>query len=265
MEGTEDPALDTILSTIKPVKQENIMQKLQQKMNRKTERQEKADRLSKVLTEVNRENELEQRQAASKLQDAVRRKLPLDTSTQQLINETLRTRKQFKQDSAITIQNAIRSKQARTEFKQNKELKSISDSVVNDIQNQIRKQQDPFINAGTKIQSAIRGQKGRKETAIKLETKIKHDKINEIGDKYIRQKAASTIQRKVRRKKNPVIISTEPLRPSTKPMIDIISDRVSKNVVKNSLDKIIKKQQTASAATLQNAMRRKTDMMRKNN
>ena len=93
MEGTEDTALDTILSTIKTsqARKKNIA-----KMNRKTERQEKADRLSKVLTEVNRENELEQHQAVLKLQDAVRRKLPLDTSTQQLINETLRTRKQFK-------------------------------------------------------------------------------------------------------------------------------------------------------------------------
>jgi hypothetical protein len=44
--------------------------------------------------------------------------------------------------------------------------------------------------AATNIQKVVRGIKGRKETAVKLETKIKHDKIYEIGDKYIRQKAA---------------------------------------------------------------------------
>ena len=63
-------------------------------------------------------------EAALKLQDVVRRKLPLTTSTQQIQNDMLKARKQLKQDSAITIQNAIKSKKARTRLKQNKELKT---------------------------------------------------------------------------------------------------------------------------------------------
>jgi hypothetical protein len=42
-------------------------------------------------------------------------------------------------------------------------------------------------------------------------------------------------------------------------MIDILSDNVSRNVVKKSMNYIIRKQQTTAAATLQSAMRRKAD------
>ena len=68
-----------------------------------------------------------------------------------------------KQDIAAgTIRNAIKSKQARTKLKQNKALKPISETVVSDMQNQIRKQQEPFINAGIKIQKVVRGHDLRK-------------------------------------------------------------------------------------------------------
>ena len=123
------------------------------------------------------------------------------------------------QNAASTIQKAIKSKKARAELKQNKELKTISDTVVDDMQNKMRKQQEPFIKAATKIQSTFRGHKGREETAIKLETKLKQKKMR-----------------------------------------DILSDRVSKNVIKNSLDKIIRKQAAEnkmnhSAIKIQSAVR----------
>ena len=44
-------------------------------------------------------------------------------------------------------------------------MKQISDAVIDDMQNQIRKQQEPFINAGTKIQKVVRGHKVRKPLA----------------------------------------------------------------------------------------------------
>ncbi len=93
-----------------------------------------------------------------------------------------------KTNAASTIQNAIKSKKARAELKQNKELKSVSNAVVEDMQNQLRKQQEPYINAGTKIQKVVRGHKARKQ-------------LPEIKEEYDRQQltnqmnnAASTMQ-----------------------------------------------------------------------
>ena len=44
-----------------------------------------------------------------------------------------------KQDATTTIKNAIKSKKARAELKQNKDLKVISNAAVEDMQNQINK------------------------------------------------------------------------------------------------------------------------------
>jgi hypothetical protein len=144
------------------------------------------------------DNAVNQPAAATKIQSAVRNR----NATNEVIKRA--TQKQEKGDAATKIQSAVRNRNATNEV----------------IKRATQKQEK---QAATAIQSAMRGHKGRKETALKLETKLKQDKI-----------------------------------------IDIISNRISKNVVKNSLDKIVKKQQTAAAAaTLQSAMRRKTDMMKK--
>ena len=52
-------------------------------------------------------------QAASKLQDAIRRKLPLNTSTQQLQNSMLTQMKKQRNDAAMGIQRLFRESKAR--------------------------------------------------------------------------------------------------------------------------------------------------------
>ena len=100
--------------------------------------------------------------------------------------------------SAVTLQNAVRSKQARTKLKQIRESKPISDAVVDDMQNQIRKQQERFINAGKKIQKVVRGHKVRKQLPELMEEADRQqmiDKINQVEQRANRMdKAASTLQ-----------------------------------------------------------------------
>ena len=151
------------------------------------------------------DNAVNQSTAATRIKTAAATKIQSALRNRNALNETIKraAQKQEKGDAATKIQSAVRNRNATNEV----------------IKRATQKQEKR--DAATAIQSAVRGHKGRKETAIKLETKLKQDRI-----------------------------------------IDFISDRVSKNVVKNSLDKIVKKQQTAAAATLQSAMRRKTDMMK---
>jgi hypothetical protein len=138
------------------------------------------------------------------------------------------------------------------------------------MQNQIRKQQEQYIDAGKKIQKVVRGHKVRNQLPEIIEDYDRQQLINKVDKVEQRLNnlgdAAITIQKRFRqnkRKTTPITISNEPPRPSTQPMIDILSDNVSRNVVKKSMNNIIKKQQTAAAARLQSAMRRKTDMMKK--
>lgn len=197
--------------------------------------------------------------------------------------------------AATTIQNALRGNRARNTSRTLNRERTINrmqtdimaHGVVNDTVDNAVNQSTAATRiktaAATKIQSALRNRNALNETikraeqkqekgdaATKIQSAVRNrnatnEVIKRATQKQEKRDAATTIQRKVRENKlkKPVIISTEPPRPSTKPMIDFISDRVSKNVVKNSLDKIVKKQQTAAAATLQSAMRRKTDMMKK--
>ena len=84
-------------------------------------------------------------------------------------------------------------------------------------------------------------------------------RANKIGD------AAITIQKRFRqnkRKTTPITISNEPQTSTINPT-NLIADNVSRNVIKNSLNKIVRKQNAAT--TLQNAIRTRTakrDMMK---
>ncbi len=79
------------------------------------------------LMETLQKEQQKQNQAASKLQDTIRRKLPLNTSTQQLQNEMLTWKKKMKgiQDdinhhSARDIQRVYRGNKTRKTLKENK-------------------------------------------------------------------------------------------------------------------------------------------------
>ena len=106
-----------------------------------------------------------------------------------------------KQDAATTIQNAMKSRKARAELKQNKDLKEISNAVVEDIQNQINKQQEQYINAGTKIQKVVRGHKTRKQLPEIIEEYDRQQLINKINNVEQRanrmNNAAIKIQKKL--------------------------------------------------------------------
>jgi len=92
------------------------------------------------------------------------------------------------------------------------------------------------------------------------------DKINQVEQRANQMSdAAIKIQKRFRqnkRKTTPITISNESPTPTIQPA-ELIADNVSRNVVKRSMNNIIKKQQTAAAARLQSAMRRRTDMMKK--
>ncbi len=83
-----------------------------------------------------------QNTAAVTIQNAVRNHNALNEAISRA------TRKTELNDAASTIQNAIKSKKAPAELKQNKNLKAISNAVVEGMQIQIRKQQEHYINAG---------------------------------------------------------------------------------------------------------------------
>jgi hypothetical protein len=119
-------------------------------------------------------------------------------------------------------------------------------------------------NATTKIQKVVRGHKIRKQLPEIIEEYDRQQMINKINDVEQKankiDKAAFTIQKRFRqnkRKTTPITISNEPPTTTIQPA-NLIADSVSRNVVKKSMNNIIRKQQTAAAATLQSAMRRKT-------
>jgi hypothetical protein len=144
---------------------------------------------------IKRAKEKQENNAATKIQTAVRNHNALNETMKRAkqknqenqINETLDNlmENMKKQDAASTIQKAIKSKKARSELKQKKELKTISDTVVNDMQNQIRKQQEPFINAASTIQRAVKGNKARKA--------MKQENLSLDVEKTIRQQKAKQL------------------------------------------------------------------------
>ena len=140
------------------------------------------------------------------------------------------------------IQSAVRNRNALNETLSRARQKA----AINETQD----------NAATKISKVVRGHNTRKQLPEIIEDYDRQQLINKVDKVEQRVNklgdAAITIQKRFRqnkRKTTPITISNEPPRPSTQPMIDILSDNVSRNVVKKSMNNIIKKQQTAAAAT----------------
>jgi hypothetical protein len=163
-------------------------------IKRAKEKQAKINAATKIQTAVRNHNALNETMKRAKQKQEIQIKETIDNAI-----ENMKI-----QDAASTIQKAIKSKKARAELKQNKELKTISDSVVNDMQNQIRKQQEQFINAGTKIQKVVRGHKVRKQLPELMEEADRQaiiNKINQVEQRANRvNNAASTLQSAMRNK-----------------------------------------------------------------
>jgi hypothetical protein len=123
--------------------------------------------------------------------------------------------------------------------------------------------------AATKIQKVVRGHKIRKQLPEIIEEHDRQQIIKKINETEQRANkigdAAITIQKRFRqnkRKTTPITISNEPQTSTINPT-NLIADNVSRNVIKNSLNKIVRKQNAAT--TLQNAIRTRTakrDMMK---
>ena len=116
------------------------------------------------------------------LQKVVRQKVQ-QNKLQDELNNVIETEQ--KSNAASTIQNAIKSRKARSELKQNKELKTISNAVVGDMQNQIIKQQEPYKNAASTIQGAVKGYKARKA--------MNQEQLSLQGEKQIKQQQAKQL------------------------------------------------------------------------
>ena len=207
--------------------------------------------LKETITKAQQKRDEINQSAATTIQSALRNK--------NAIKET-RTRGQQKA-AATRIQSAVRNKNAlnetikraqqKTEAAQKLRIQEIVDeqyknqpierAVVNDMKNQIAKQQEPFQKAGLKIQKVIRGHNTRKKlTDIMIESDMNKiiDKVNKTEQKANKYNKSASIIQKAVRKNRPITISTEPPRVSTQQMTGIVADRVSKNVVKNSFDKV---------------------------
>ena len=119
----------------------------------------------------------------------------------------------------------------------------IERAVVNDMKNQIVKQQEPFKKAGLKIQKVIRGHNTRKKlTDIMIESDMNKiiDKVNKTEQKANKYNKSASIIQKAVRKNRPITISIEPPRVSTQQMTGIVADRVSIFIVRNSMNKLLK-------------------------
>ncbi len=190
-----------------------------------------------------------------------------------------------KQSSAIRIQNAIRNRKALNETISRAKQKSTQNTAAVTIQSAVRNKNainetlsrarkkaainETHENAATKISKVVRGHKVRKQLPEMIEDIDRQkiiDKINKVEQRANQMSdAAITIQKRFRqnkRKTTPITISNESPTSTIKPA-ELIADNVSRNVVKRSMNNIIKKQQTTAAARLQSAMRRRTDMMKK--
>jgi hypothetical protein len=107
------------------------------------------------------------------------------------------------------------------------------------------------VKAATNIQKIVRGHKTRKQLPEIIEEYDRQQLMNKVDNIEQRanriNKAASTIQKKVRENKRnkPITISNEsPI--STIQPANLISDNVSRNIVKNSLNKIVRNQNAAT-------------------
>ncbi len=112
--------------------------------------------------------------------------------------------------------------------------------------------------AATNIQKVVRGHKVRKQLPEIMEEVDRQaiiDKINQVEQRANRMdKAAITIQKRARGMNTRADVKNT--------AINYLADDLSSSVVYNSVNKIKTRQ---AAATLQSAMRRKTDMMKKDN
>jgi hypothetical protein len=114
--------------------------------------------------------------------------------------------------------------------------------------------------AATKISKVVRGHKVRKQLPEIMEDYDRQqmiDRINQVEQRANQMSdAAIKIQKRFRqnkRKTTPITISNESPTTTIKPA-ELIADNVSRNVVKRSMNNIIKKQQTTAAARLQSAL-----------
>ena len=147
--------------------------------------------------------------------------------------------------SATTIQNALRGNRARNTARTLTREKTITrmqndimaNGVVNDVVDNAVNQ-----SAATTIQSAVRNRNAINETIGRAQKKVAATKIQST----VRNRNAlnETIKKSPEENKQntPITISNQPPIASTQPMVDLVSDNVSGNVVRNSLNKIIKKQ-----------------------
>ena len=126
------------------------------------------------------------------------------------------------------------------------------DTITNEIQTK-NKSRAEINKAASKIKAyAKRNENKPKIDAMKSLLTERIEAKQKIGAAMKAKKA----QQKYINVTTPLTVSTEPPRPSTQPMIDILSDKVSKNVVKKSMDKIIRKQaETAAATNIQKVVR----------
>ena len=115
-------------------------------------------------------------------------------------------------------------------------------------------------NATTKIQKVVRGHKIRKQLPEIIEEYDKQQMINKINNVEQRANklgdAAITIQKRFRqnkRKTTPITISNEPPTTTIQPA-NLIADSVSRNVVKKSMNNIIRKHTARLCSTSDNRM-----------
>ena len=170
----------------------------------------------------------------------------------------------------------MKAKKARAKMSRKAERQQKADALNKVLQQQHQENELKDIfehvqreNAGTKIQKVVRGHKIRKQLPEIIEEHDRQQIINKINEVEQRANkigdAAITIQKRFRqnkRKTTPITISNEPQTSTIKPA-NLIADNVSRNVIKNSLDKIVRKQNAVT--TLQNAIRNRTakrDMMK---
>jgi hypothetical protein len=195
--------------------------KARAKMSRKAERQQKANGLSQELQKINHEDELKD------------------------IFET-----QQKTDAANKILDMIKLKQ----FEHGRH------ALQRVVRQKIQRE-----NAATKIKSVFKGhqtrQKVQRQAADIMEQKDMEqilNKVNKVEERANQiDKSALVIQKRFRqnkRKSTPITISNEPPISTIKPA-NLIADNVSRNIVKNSLNKIVRNQ---NAVKIQSAIRKQT-------
>ena len=150
-----------------------------------------SDNLSRNVVKSSMDKIIKKEKAVKKLQDAIRRKLPLMTSTQKFQNEMLSMNRQLKKIqedvkdfSATDIQKVVRGHASRK-----------------DLRNQILKDASQEKTAATKIQSAIRKRTAKRDMMKQRQAadEIKLREMEAIKDQSIKDDAGKQLQAKIKR------------------------------------------------------------------